>query len=213
MEIIQRSEKSFETTWSDAWVYVTFKKKFLIVSILFAAVLLYYPYFFSFIQHRHGKALNDPLLNVLPSYDMSVYIFTLIYVTVGVGLFRAMQSPALFLLFLWGCLFFSVSRIITMTLVPLDPPAGLLPLADPILMAFYRHSNVTKDLFYSGHTGSVFLIYLFLRKKREKVFALIATIAVGVLLLIQHIHYTVDVLFAPFIVYFVFMGAKKVSDI
>lgn len=212
MEIYQPTGETIETSWSSAWAFVTFKKRFLIVSILFAAVLLYYPYFFNFIQHRPGKALNDPFLSVLPSLDMSAYIFPLIYLTVGLGLFRAIQSPALFLLFLWSCLFFSLSRIITMTLVPLDPPLGLIPLADPILMTFYRHNNITKDLFYSGHTGSVFLIYLFLKKKWEKAFALIATILVGALLLVQHIHYTVDVLFAPLIVYFVFILAKKVNN-
>ena len=213
MEIYQQPGDSIEISWSTAWAFVTFKKKFLIVSILFAAILLYYPYFFTFIQHRPGKVLNDPVLSFLPSLDMSVYIFSLIYLTVILGLFRAIQSPALFLLFLWSCLFFSLSRIITMTLVPLDPPIGLVPLADPILMTFYRHSNITKDLFYSGHTGSVFLIYLFLKKKWEKLFALFATVTVGILLLIQHIHYTVDVLFAPFIVYFVFMAAKKINSV
>jgi vacuolar-type H+-ATPase subunit I/STV1 len=213
MEIVHHPQKSMETSWSEAWAFVTYKKKFLIASILFGVILLYYPYFFSFIQHRHGMALNDPLLNILPSFDVSVYIFPLIYSTVSLGLLRAVRSPSLFLLFLWSFLFFSLSRIITITLVPLEPPTALVPLADPLLVPFYRHNNITKDLFYSGHTGSVFLIYLFLTKKWEKIYALIATVLVGILLLIQHIHYTMDVLFAPFFVYLIFILAKKVTNV
>jgi hypothetical protein len=144
---------------------------------------------------------------------MSAYIFPLIYATVGLGIYRFVQSPPLFLLFLWGCLFFSLSRIITITLVPLNPPHGLVPLVDPVLVAFYRHNQITKDLFYSGHTGSVFLIYLILRNKWEKVFALTATVLVAVLLLIQHIHYTIDVVFAPVFVYITFILAKKITRV
>ncbi len=100
-----------------------------------------------------------------------------------------------------------------MTLVPLEPPAGLIPLFDPVLVPFYGLNPVTKDLFYSGHTGAVFLIYLFLQRKQEKLFALIAGILVAVLLLIQHIHYTIEVLIAPVFVYFVFILARKVTDV
>lgn len=213
MEIVQQNDELIETSWSDAWSFGVFKKKLLIISFLFTAVLLYYPYFFHFIQHRSGRFLYDPVLSILPSLDMSAYIFPLIYVTVGLGMFRAVQSPSLFLLFLCSCLLLSIARIITITLVPLEPPMGLVQLADPFLVPFYGHSHITKDLFFSGHTGSVFLIHLFLQKKREKIFALVATVLVGLLLLIQHIHYTIDVLCAPLFVYFIFVLAKKITNV
>ena len=98
-----------------------------------------------------------------------------------------------------------------MSLFPLNPPVGLVPLSDPFLKPFYGSNVITKDLFFSGHTGSVFLIFLILRKKWEKIFALVATILVGILLLIQHIHYTIDVIFAPVFVYVVYFLAKKVT--
>ena len=215
MEILETGqEELLEKTWIKAWASANYKKKFLIAAVLFTVVLLYYPFFFASIQQRFtSTTLNDPILNILPSLDMSAYIFPLIYATVGLAVWKFVQSPYLFLLFLWSCLFFSLSRIITITLVPLNPPVGLVPLADPVLIAFYGHSQITKDLFYSGHTGSVFLIYLILRKKWEKLFALVATLLVGLLLLIQHIHYTIDVLFAPLFVYVIFILAKKVTKV
>ena len=209
----EEGEDVFEISWSNAWTSAAYRRKFLTVAILFTAVLLVFPLFFITIQQRQGMVLNDWLLNALPAVDVSFYIFSIIYVVIAFGIFRAVQSPALFLLFLWCSLFLSLSRMLTITLVPLEPPVGLVELVDPVLLPFYGHSTITKDLFYSGHTSSVFLIYLILRRKREKLIALAATIVVGVLLLIQHIHYTIDVVFAPLFVYLVFILAKKVTNI
>jgi hypothetical protein len=52
------------------------------------------------------------------------------------------------------------------------------------------------------------LIFLCLEKKSDKIIGLIATIAVMVLLLVQHIHYTIDVLAAPIIVYIIYTLTK-----
>ncbi|MDB5246793.1 MAG: hypothetical protein JWQ40_1187 [Segetibacter sp.] len=211
--IVKETDTILEISWSAAWTSVTFRTRFLLGSVLFTTLLLCFPYFFAIIQKRQGVVLNDWLLYHLPSIDASAYIFTLIYITVIVGIFRAAQSPLLFLLFLWSCLLLSLSRIVTISLVPLDPPIGLVPLVDPILLPFYGRNDITKDLFYSGHTGSVFLIYLILQKKREKIFALIATIIVGMLLLFQHIHYVIDVVFAPVFVYFVYAIARRITNV
>jgi len=209
--IIEQRDVSLEISWSDAWTSVTYKTKLFIAASLFTIILLCYPSFFAHVQQRSGITLADPVLHLLPSSDVSIYIFLLIYLTVGLGIFRAAQSPALFLLFICSCLFLSLSRIITMSIVPLEPPTGLVPLADPILAPFYHHNQVTKDLFFSGHTSSVFLIHLILKKKWEKLFALSATILVGILLLVQHIHYTIDVVMAPLFVYIIFVLAKRVT--
>jgi hypothetical protein len=211
--IVEEGGNVFEIPWRVAWSSTVYRKKFLAAAIPFTIVLLFFPYFFNTIQQRQGVVLNDWVLNVLPSVNVSIYIFSIIYLVIGFGIFRAVQSPVLFLLFLWCSLFLSLSRMLTISLVPLEPPVGLVELVDPVLLPFYGHSSITKDLFYSGHTSSVFLIYLILRNKREKLFALVATVIVGVLLLIQHIHYTIDVLFAPVFVYLVFILAKKVTNI
>lgn len=210
--IIKERGNLFDRSWSSALSSPVYRTKFLLGAALFAALLLFYPHFFIFVQSRTGVPINDPVLNILPPKNYSVYIFSIIYLFVCFGIYRSVQSPSLFLLYLWGSFFVGLSRIITMTLVPLEPPTDLIPLVDPILALFYRHNRITKDLFYSGHTGSVFLIYLILRNKREKFFALLATIAVGVLLLFQHIHYFIDVLFAPAFVYMVFLLSKRITN-
>ena len=203
-------QSKLELSWKEAWGNFGFRRMFLTAIVLLSGVLYFYPYFFEFVQNRKGVVLQDILLAFLPSVDVSPYIFTLICITIVTGLVRSLQSPYLFLTFLWGYLLLNLSRLITITLVPLEPPIGLLALADPIAFPFYGQQGITKDLFYSGHTGTLFLVFLIVKKRWEKILTLVCTIFIGILLLIQHIHYTFDVVAAPFFVYGIYLVTKKV---
>jgi hypothetical protein len=205
-----KEEKSIlQIGWREAWASTVFKKKLIVGWLLYIGVLIYLPHFFAEIQKKQGVRINDLVLANLPAVNMSWGIFTLLYMTVIFTIFRAAKSPYLFLLYLWATLFVSLSRLITNNSVPLEPPVGLVSLVDPVLLPFYGPDGITKDLFYSGHTASVFLSFLILRKRREKIAALITTVVVGIALLLQHIHYTIDVLAAPVFVYVLFVVAKK----
>lgn len=116
-------------------------------------------------------------------------------------LFRAIQSPIIYVRYVWLYILICLTRLLTITLVPLAPPAGWVELVDPLTGVFYGHSIITKDLFYSGHTATLVAMYFCLPKKSDRILVVIATITVGCLLLIQHIHYTIDVLAAPVFVY------------
>ncbi len=66
----------------------------------------------------------------------------------------------------------------------------------------------TQDLFPSGHTAFPFLGYLLIRNKILKYFMLIASLVMGASVLLLHVHYSIDVLGAYFIIY----GSKGVYD-
>lgn len=165
--------------------------------------------FFQTIEAREGIDVNDMLLSMLPAKDCSVAIFILIWSCVVLATLRFMYNPMLFIVFLWSYIVLCLTRIITITLVPLNTPPGLIPLRDPFSNYFYGQVFITKDLFYSGHTATLFLIFLCLDKKYDKLIVLISTAIVGLLLLFQHVHYTMDVLAAPFFAYFNVFCARK----
>lgn len=176
--------------------------------MLIVAIINILPGFFRSLETREGVVLNDFILTHLPAYDVSVPIFAIIW---GMGILmmvRAFYKPAICSTYIWTLIFVCIARFITLTLVKLDPPAGLIPLVDPLTGYFYGHASITKDLFFSGHTSTMVLIFLNLEKRTDKIIAFIAALAVMFLLLIQHIHYTMDVLVAPFIVYFFYKFAR-----
>jgi hypothetical protein len=81
-------------------------------------------------------------------------------------------------------------------LVQLDPPHELIRLKDPLTSITYggRDLFMTKDLFFSGHTSNMLLLALCFDKKTDKFFAFLATFLVGILVLFQHVHYSIDVI-------------------
>jgi hypothetical protein len=174
----------------------------MIIGTVIVAVLIFsLPLFFSFIQKRKGVVLNDWLLARIPAYNVSVLIFGLIVAMALLILIRAVKDPSIYITYCWTLIFVYLVRFVTLSLVALDPPAGLVPLIDPISSYFSGNTVITKDLFFSGHTATMVQIFLCLNKRTDKIIALIAAVAVACLLLIQHIHYTIDVLAAPIVVY------------
>jgi hypothetical protein len=93
-----------------------------------------------------------------------------------------------------------VLRIAAMWLVPLEAPPTLIPLKDPFVEFFGGMAGtLNKDLFFSGHTSTLFLLFLNVPGVAARRVFLICTLAVAGCVLVQHAHYAVDVLVAfPF---------------
>ena len=112
----------------------------------------------------------------------------------ALAIVRAIRTPRILLVFIWSYFLLTALRMLTISLLPLEPPANLIGLVDPLSNFFYGPKFVTKDLFPSGHTSTMFLLYFCLQTKKDRRLGLFVTFAVAFLLLIQHVHYTVDIL-------------------
>jgi hypothetical protein len=200
-------------SWSEAWQLQSFRNKTFVALALVAIILLLLPSFFAFIEKREGMVLQDFVLDRLPAMDVSIPTFIIIWSVVLLVFYRIYQNPSIFLVVAYGFILMCIARVLTISLLPLNPPPGLITLKDPIANIAYGGKGIfiTKDLFYSGHTGNMFLFFLCLQAKWDKIIALSASFMVGILVLIQHIHYSVDVIAAFIFTYFIYLGAKKVA--
>jgi hypothetical protein len=190
-----------QNTWSYAWSQPVFRIKFMLAWGLIFLLLGAFHIFFEYIERREGIVLDDWLLNQLPLWNVSLPVFIFIWGATLLAIIRAVKDPEICLLMIWTYLLVSVCRIVAIWLVALNAPPHLIPLVDPLTNFFYGKEYVTKDLFFSGHTSSVFIIFLCLPGKWDKAFTLISVICIAILLLIQHVHYTIDILAAPFAAY------------
>lgn len=197
--------------WKNAWQEKWFIKRVISGLLVLVMLLSILPYFFGMIEKRAGFAINDWVLSQLPAINLSIPIFAIIWGMVAVTLYECYKKPIVFLQMLWAFIFLTMARIISISLVPLNPPQHLVTLADPLSNFFYGEDFITKDLFFSGHTSTQFLLFFVLKEKWQKVLALATAIVIGLLVLVQHVHYTIDVLGAFLFTPLIFKASLLVS--
>ena len=99
-----------------------------------------------------------------------------------------------------------------MYILPLESPASIIPLKDSFLQnSFYSGRENLKDLFFSGHTATVFLFAFAFKKRVLKLFFAIGGTVVGIFVVLQHVHYSIDVIVAPAFAYFSVYLQRKID--
>ena len=186
-------------TWRAAWRHPAFQTRLGTVLALLLGLVALLPRYFAWVQARPGRHLPDPLLAALPAHDVSALTFTIIYLGIGLGLVTLLPRPTRLLRALGAYLLLHLLRCATLWLLPLEPPTGLVLLRDPLVdqLIYAAPAPITKDLFFSGHTATLLLLALAVPAGWRRTALLAGTVAIGTLVLIQHAHYTYDVLAAP----------------
>ncbi len=190
----------FRQRWQEAIGTVPFRLQGAITVIALAVVVIGLVRFLLWNEARPGAPLSDPLLAMFRPVDVSWLIFLLIYSCIGAAIIQLARDPFQLLRALQSYILVLLFRITTIWLVPLEPPAAIISLNDPLVQFFGGLSTtIDKDLFFSGHTAILFLLSLYLPGRLIRCMYLLGTIVVAGLLLLQHVHYTIDVLAAfPF---------------
>jgi PAP2 superfamily C-terminal len=171
--------------------------------------IVYVPTF----ETREGFVPYDPFMTYLPAVDVSPYVFLLLYGTIFFSAFYLIKDPKRLVLFMYSFGIMYWIRALCITLVPFNEPALLIPLKDPLIehLGIYQ-TFIKRDLFFSGHLASVFIPYLILRKTRFHWLFLLATLGIGLLVMLQHIHYSYDVIGALVFTYLSVFWAEKLVN-
>lgn len=187
------------------------RNNFIFSIILLIIVLIILPNFLQNVEERKGFSFNDPFLSLFNPIDLTWLTFSLIYVGLIVAIIHLITKPQYLLLAVKTYAITVVFRIIVMFLLPLEPPSGMISLNDPFVQLFGSGEVLTKDLFFSGHTSTLFILFLCSKSRSLKILFLFGTIFVALSVVLQHVHYTVDVVAAPFFAYTSFHIAKYVD--
>ena len=202
-------------TWSSAWASPAFRWRLgLVLLLIFGGLVPTVPVFYHFIQQRPGGRLADPLLALLPRHDEATAVFTLMYGASIATIGFVLRRPGLLLRGFWAYFFLQVIRMVVLWLTPLEPPLNALPLPDPFMDNVFhtQAAPITKDLFFSGHTATASLLALAVRGRWWRgTLALVAAV-VGVLVLVQRVHYSYDVLAAPLFAGLAYWLAGRVTS-
>jgi membrane-associated phospholipid phosphatase len=183
------------------------------VVVILLLVLLYLPtYFHTVIGPKPGTVLNDPVLNFFNPRDYSWPIFLLIYFSLALVLVSVLKKPFTVLLGLKCYLVVTVLRMLSMYLITLEPAGGIILLQDPLIDRIaYGGEVFAKDLFFSGHMATLTLLALLEERAHIKKLVVIISAVVALLLIIQRVHYTIDIVASPLITYATLGGLKRFS--
>jgi hypothetical protein len=153
-----------------------------------------------------GWVFNDPIHSLLPAMNLSIPIFTITYGSLLLYVFTTYRQPNFLssLMIAYGLVV--LFRIGTISLIPLREPETLVFLQDPVLNDLIYPGEIITDLFFSGHTALVFILFVL---SGYRWYFLLLTLLMGVFLMIQRIHYSIDVLAAlPFAWLSVWLAGK-----
>lgn len=188
--------------WREAWARPVYRWDLALTGALLVAATTLHARYLVWNEGRPGVVLPDPLLDLFAPRDWSTVTFLLIYGALLTALVGIGRHPRRLLQAFQGYAYIALVRVALMYLVPLEPPATIIPLRDPLVeLLSTGDAPLTRDLFFSGHTATLFLLYLVHPPGRVRGLLLGAMVAVAGLTVWQHTHYVVDVLTAPFVAF------------
>lgn len=201
MEKLKKHFDDFIEAWRSSLSERPFRTKFIISTLLLSVALFFLAKFLDYNEERPVFSFADPFLSRFMPIDLTWFTFLLIYGALVIGLLAMAKYPKRILIAFQSYTLVSSLRLITIYFLPLNAPPHIIPMQDPFVEFFGGGETLLRDLFFSGHTATMFLLALTAKHKKLKWTFVVLTVVVAASVLAQHVHYTIDVIAAPFFAY------------
>ncbi len=176
-----------------------------VVLLLLSLVVNFYASVYA--TERASNSVTDIVLDNIPVVNVDE-IF--VYGPIVMWLFAAVicfRKPERLPFVLKSIALFVLIRSMFITLTHLGPFPDRVIITD--LPSFFAKFSSGDDLFFSGHTGLPFLLALIFNRRKPLRYLFAATaVFFGIVVLLGHLHYSIDVLSAFFITYTIYHIAK-----
>ena len=156
----------------------------------------------AFSTDRSSNPVTDLILSNTPIFDVDgIYVYGAICLVVFIAII-VLAYPKRIPFTLYSLALFFVIRAMFVTLTHLGP---FTPHAGADFGVAIQHMFFGDDYFFSGHTGSPFLMALvYWREKILRYIFLCWSVFFGVVVLLGHLHYSIDVFAAFFIAFAIY---------
>jgi hypothetical protein len=177
-----------------------FVHSFLVAIILFAVSLGLNYISSTYAAARAGAPVGDIILDNIPVFDLDwLFVYGPVFFW-SIIVFFLLREPKAIPFTLKSIALFVVVRSFFITLTHLGVSLEVIP--TDATANFISRLAYGGGLFFSGHTGLPFLMALvFWRNKLVRIFCILAAAFFGLVVLLIHMHYSIDVLAAFFITY------------
>ena len=180
------------------------------LATLLSMILFMPAYYRQVLGPKVGILLDDPLLNLFKPVDWSTAVFFILTVALVQTLIMYGNKPAILWAGIMTYCVVNILRVFTMYAVTLEPPADMILLIDPISASLvYPEQAFAKDLFFSGHVSTMMAMVFVERNRAWYLVKIVGTMLMALFLAWQHVHYSIDLIVAPFITYLAYLGVRK----
>lgn len=202
MNMPKRMARKYRSVLSDKDMVLSF-----VLSLgMFAASLVVNFVCGTYATDHVSNYVTDIVLSNIPVFDVDIYFVYGAVILVAVIVFLCFAHPHRTPFILKTVSLFVIIRSVFISLTHLGPFPNQVPIDTVNVISKFSFGG---DLFFSGHTGLPFLMALiFWHERRLRIFFLLTSLFFAIIVLLGHLHYSIDVLSAFFITYSIFVMAK-----
>ncbi len=181
-----------------------------LLGISFIAYHFATAYAFEYLTRPTTNHVGDLLLDNLPVVDLNFIIIEVALAAIVIGtLYVAFWRPRYVLFSVKALAIFNTIRALFISLTHMGIYPGSIEPGVGIFDGIYTYFNFQTVFFFSAHTGLPFLFALiFWNRPLVRYVFLALSLISAVAVLLPHIHYSIDVLAAPFMAYGIFEITK-----
>ncbi|MEN9614359.1 MAG: hypothetical protein RLZZ347_666 [Candidatus Parcubacteria bacterium] len=196
------------------WADKSIRLNLLLSGALFSLSLFLTHWAQTYVDTYSGSPIPDLLLDHVPVMNVNLIFFQGAFLFVVLLVLVLLYEPK-YIPFTIGssALFFTVRSLFTILTHLAAPGAAMYQYVDydhHIRQVVFTLSS-GNDLFFSGHAGFPFLLALvFWNFPKARYFFLICSVVGSVVVILGHLHYSIDVFSAFFISFGIFEIAKRV---
>jgi hypothetical protein len=173
--------------------------------ILLALATIFQYYASAYVDRTPGNPAVDLFLGFLPVVNLNFLIVEGALAAIALSVILVLAKPQYLLFTLKAGAIFIATRALFIAVTHIGIYPGQINPDVGFFDRIYTGLGLEAGFFFSGHTGLPLLMALILWNKKFWRYAyIIMSIVFGIAVLFAHIHYTMDVLAAPYMTYGIF---------
>lgn len=178
--------------------------------ILLALAVIFQFYASAYVNRVPSNSVADLFLSILPVVNLNFLIVEGALCAILFSFILILAKPQYLLFTLKTAAIFIATRAVFIAVTHIGIyPGGVGPDPTGIFDRTYTGLGLEAGFFFSGHTGLPFLMGLiFWDEKMWRYIYFAMSVIFGIAVLFAHVHYTIDVLAAPYMAY----GIYKMSQ-